>query len=251
MIVTKTLNLGGDVVNNYKRLLDPIGNESIVEAIINRITNSIIAGELKKGSKIPTEAEFSKHLNVGRNSVREAIKVLVYLGVLEIRLPGGTYVADGFSDKMLNPLLYSLILEDSDSKYLIDLRNMFEVSIINLAIRDATEEDIEKIQKNCDNLISILESETDNYEAISDADINFHRAIGEATHNPLIKRLYSVITMLTLPSRLRTIERIITSGNYKFLVNSHKNIFEIIRDRNTKRVAEEVDYSYLFWKDNV
>jgi GntR family transcriptional regulator, transcriptional repressor for pyruvate dehydrogenase complex len=236
-------------MENSKKLLEPIGKKSIVEAVINRITNSIITGELKKGDKIPTEMEFSENLNVGRNTVREAIKVLVYLGVLEIKRPGGTYVREGFSNQMLNPLLYSLILEDTDSKYMVELRDMFEVGIATLAIQNATEEDIEIIRVKLEYLISSIESDNPDFKDITDADLSFHNAIVEATHNPLIIRINSV-TRFTDSARIKTMEKIINSGNRNFLVDSHKKIYEMIRDRDNRRVIEVIDYSYLYWKDN-
>lgn len=230
------------------KLLEPIGNNSVVEMVINRITNSIITGELKKGSKIPTELELSEHLNVARNSVREAIKVLVYLGVLEIRRAEGTFVTSGFSDKMLNPLLYSLILEDGNSSNIIELRNMFEVSILKVAIKNSTEEDIQKIENRYEELKACLINDGHNYEEILHLDIEFHKAIEEATHNPLILRISSVITMLTIPSRLETIQNIITSGDLEFLIESHRSFLEIIKEQDAVRIIDAVDASYAYWK---
>lgn len=238
-------------MGNTKNLLDPIGGNSIVEKVIKRITDSIITGQLKKGDKIPTEIELSEGLNVGRNTVREAVKVLVYLGVLEIKRPGGTYVTKGYSDKMLNPLLYSLILEDGESKSIVELRNMFEVSISKLAIENASEEDINDIEIKCNTLIKLIDNNETNYEEILKADINFHNSIEQATHNPLISRINSVITRITIPSRLKTTKEIISAGNARFLIESHKKIYEMIRTKDTSKVIEVVDYSYLFWKDNV
>ena len=65
-----------------EKLLDPMDNRSVVDRIIARITNAIISGELLPGQKIPTESELCESMHVGRNSVREAIKVLVAMGVL-------------------------------------------------------------------------------------------------------------------------------------------------------------------------
>ena len=83
---------------------------SISEIIIQRITDALISGELKPGDKIPTEVEFSEKLGVSRNAVREAIKVLVAFGVLEIKRSEGTYVVEEFNNKLLKPLMYGLIL---------------------------------------------------------------------------------------------------------------------------------------------
>ena len=94
-----------------KRYLAPVSSKSVVQIIIDRLTGAIIEGELKPGDKIPTEPELAEELQVGRNSVREAIRILVAYGVLEIRRPEGTFVCNGFSTQIINPMIYQVILE--------------------------------------------------------------------------------------------------------------------------------------------
>ena len=181
-----------------KTLLDPIGNTSVVERVIERITNSIMNGELEVGSKIPTEVELSERLSVGRSSVREAIKVLVYMGVLEIKRSEGTFVTAGYSDKMLNPLLYSLMLEKGESRSIIELRRIFEVGTTRLAIERATQEDIADMKKVYQDFLHVLENDISNYEKVVQADVDFHKAVERAAHNPLVTRISSIITKLTI-----------------------------------------------------
>ena len=96
-------------------LMTSIKNESLVQRIINKITDSIVAGELKPGDKLPTEMELIAAFGVSRNTVREAIRTLIAYGVVEIRRPEGTFICDGFSNKMINPILYRIILQKEDS----------------------------------------------------------------------------------------------------------------------------------------
>ena len=72
--------------------LKEIGGKSVVEQIVDNITNAIINGELKPGDKIPTENELCTSMGVGRNSVREAIKILGAYGVINIKRAEGTFV---------------------------------------------------------------------------------------------------------------------------------------------------------------
>jgi DNA-binding FadR family transcriptional regulator len=81
-------------------------------------------------------------MGVGRNSVREAIKALVTVGVLVIRRAEGTFVADGFNDRMMEPMVYGLILEGGSTLAVLELRHIFEVGVLQLAIEKATEKDI-------------------------------------------------------------------------------------------------------------
>lgn len=78
---------------------------------MDQITNAIINGELLPGDKLPTEPELCETFNVGRNSVREAIKILEAYGVVEIKRASGTYVRKEYNYKMLYPILYGIILQ--------------------------------------------------------------------------------------------------------------------------------------------
>ena len=91
-------------------LMAPLPSGSKSEVIIQRITEALISGDLRPGDKIPTEQEFCDQLKIGRNTVREAIKVLIAFGVLEIRRSEGTFVVDHFSPKLMDSVLYGLIL---------------------------------------------------------------------------------------------------------------------------------------------
>lgn len=83
-----------------KSIFKEIGTKSVVEQIVDSIVNAIIEGELKPGDKIPTETELCNSMNVGRNSVREAIKILVAYGVLIIKRAEGTFVTKGYNSKI-------------------------------------------------------------------------------------------------------------------------------------------------------
>ena len=92
-------------------LKEPVGGQSVVNKIVDNITNAIINGELNPGDKIPTEAELSESMGVGRNSVREAIKVLEAYGVVHIKRAEGTFVSQEYDSRMIYPVLYGIILQ--------------------------------------------------------------------------------------------------------------------------------------------
>ena len=89
----------------------PIASKSVVDRIIDETTSAIIDGSLKPGDKIPTEMELCESFQVGRNSVREAIKILEAFGVVYIKRAEGTFVSSSFNNRMLDSILYGLILQ--------------------------------------------------------------------------------------------------------------------------------------------
>ena len=163
----------------------PIKNESVVQQVINKITDAIIVGELKPGDKLPTEMELISSLHVSRNSLRSAIQTLRAYGVLEVRRPEGTFVCSGFSPQMLNPMLYSILLQNGDaSKDLVGLRRIIDTGVSKLVIAQGlTREEIKGLEASYDKLVKLLLAEDYDIEKISDADLELHRAIAETTQH--------------------------------------------------------------------
>ena len=119
----------------------------------------------------------SESFGVSRNTIREATKVLISLGILEIRRPEGTYVADGFNEKIFNPLLYGLILEDGSSKSLLELRRVLEVGVGQLAVENATKEDLDCIKSALDDFILVVKNNPTDANLILEKDLAFHASI--------------------------------------------------------------------------
>lgn len=101
-----------------------IKNKSVVQTVVDSITKAIINGELRPGDKIPTEMELAESFGVGRNSIREAIKILVYYGILEIRSAEGTFAK--YNEEDLGKLREKLeILKKEIDKGPDNIENVF------------------------------------------------------------------------------------------------------------------------------
>ena len=107
--------------------------ESVVQSVINCLTDAMRNKELKPGDRIPPEPELAASMGVARSSVREAIKILSYLGVLESKRSEGTFVCSGFQESMIDPMIYGIILNQDSFENLMELREMVEAGIMRLA----------------------------------------------------------------------------------------------------------------------
>ncbi|MDP3446736.1 MAG: GntR family transcriptional regulator, partial [Eubacteriales bacterium] len=133
--------------------------KTVVDITMQYILSQVSSKKWKPGSKIPTEFELMDTLDVSRNTVREAIKVLEYLGLLEIRRADGTYVVNHFSEKMLNSWSCSLLIEDERSTALLELRMVIESGIFSLASKKGSEADMKAIFEASENFIRSAEDE--------------------------------------------------------------------------------------------
>ena len=230
-----------------KSFLRPIDNTSVVQQVIDRLTYAMIYKELRPGDKLPTEMELAASFGVGRNSIREAIKILVSFGVLEIRRPEGTFVANGFSDKMINPLLYGIILDQSDSiDSLKELREWVDLGILELAMEKAEPEDIFQLEEQLNKLLTEING--GDAHKIFVADDEFHEAISTAAHNSLLGQIAKLVRTLTSEMRMSTIRNMIKLGKGKELEKAHQDLFNIIerKDDNSARRLLVEGYFYRY-----
>ena len=101
----------------------------------------------------------AENMGVGRNSIREAIKILAYLGVLEIRRAEGTFVCEGFSESMIDPMIYGIILDKEDSyENLMELREMIEVGVLQLAMAKVKEEELKSLKEKLGHMKTAIEA---------------------------------------------------------------------------------------------
>lgn len=237
--------------------LKPIYSKSITNEIVKRISEALQQGEFKPGDKLPTETEFCQKLGVGRNSVREAIKMLAAIGVVEVFRGDGTYVATKVSPEIFNPLIFSLILEPRNAKDLYELRSMFESMVVLLAMRKATERDFEDIRQSLvlsKNLYASMQQT--GFDAVNEEKINrlveldneFHEKILNATYNPFIIRIGKVILgLFTKYIRMSLLQK---DGIPRSLEN-HSEILQTIKERDTHNVFGLIERTLNEWRQEV
>ena len=124
-----------------------IHQPSVVEQIIETFKEYILRGELRPGQRLPSELELTQQLGVGRSAVREAMKVLEALGVVNIRQGDGTYIADKPSPKLLNPLMFAIMLEAGMAIEFYELRLSTQIGYCELAAQKANENDWVKLKQ--------------------------------------------------------------------------------------------------------
>lgn len=218
----------------------PINKGALVDQVIERITNALIHKELKPGDQLPTETELTTSLGVGRSSVREAIKVLQAMGVVEVRRGEGTFVATKASGSALNPMLYQLLIEPGTMQDIMELRLMFEPAYSVMAARNATPEDLERISR----VQHDFENLANQGVQTGEDDMKFHHAILQATHNPYVIRIGEIILKIFIESVSKSVRQVPQKA-----VEDHRRICEAIKNKNEVEVREAVIHSFRGWID--
>ena len=228
-------------------LFEELSKGSISEIIIERITDSLINGELKPGDKIPTEVEFSENLGIGRNAVREAIKVLVAFGVLEIRRSEGTFVVEEYNQNILNPLVYGLILARDSMEDLLEFKISLLHSTLYLAIRNATDDELKVLRKYWEKFSDAMYEEPANIEKIYQRSKIFNEYIGIMSKNPMLVHLAEIMVKIGMYSRRKAIEMAIFKDQRYLLPDLYLKQVELIEKREKNKIASLTDTILEAW----
>ena len=170
--------------------LSPVRSRKLCDLVIQQIQEKISLGIFAPGAKIPTEPTLMAQLGVGRSTVREAIRVLVSAGLLEVRQGDGTYVLSRASGQ--EPLEYRL--RRATAGEIREVRRIIEVETARLAAVNRTDLDL-KTMRDClaRKKAAMAGGDTHGYVA---ADIAFHSAVAAAGGNSLLADLYRSFCMV-------------------------------------------------------
>lgn len=226
--------------------LKSLKSESVVQRVINCLTDAMVNKELKPGDKLPTEPELAAAFGVARTSVREATKILTYMGVLESRRSEGTFVSSGFQESMIDPMVYGIILnQGEDFQSLIELRELTEVGILRLAIKKQSPEGLELIRQRLEEFEAAATRGDDVLEAVFQADNNFHDAVSALCQNSLVDKINRVVRMLTYAVRHETVETMLTTGRVHELIQAHWRIYEVLSSKTEEGLEEIIHNTYF------
>jgi GntR family transcriptional repressor for pyruvate dehydrogenase complex len=171
--------------------LTPVTRTTLTGDICRKMVGHLIRGDWKPGERIPAERELCQRLGVGRASLREALKALEIMGMIETRLGDGTYVCQR-SEFLARPLLWAIASSSAETQELVEARRLIEVELAGLAAERATPEDL----KRMGTFLDAMESGSTRLDEFLQADIDFHLAIGQAAHNSILMNALHLIRNL-------------------------------------------------------
>lgn len=181
------------------RLQPLVRSERLSDQVAAQLQRLIVDIGMQPGEKLPSERELCEQLAVSRTVVREAVRSLVAKGLLEVRRGGGTMVR--LPDTAIVSEMMTMMLRKGGHEvsftHLQEVRRLIEVEISGLAAERRTENDLALMEAR----LRLMESAADHPEAWAEADVAFHAAIAEATHNPLYPMLLGSIADMLIEVR--------------------------------------------------
>jgi GntR family transcriptional repressor for pyruvate dehydrogenase complex len=225
-----------------KTLFPNIGVQNLKTQVYEIILNLIIEGKLKVGDILPPERELAEELGVSRTVIREAIKSLETRGVLKVTHGKGIEVSPITSHDISYAFMLYLRRQKQKMplKELLDLRCVLEPEITKIAVQEAKEEDIHRLEK----IIQDMSNSKNNIEEFDQCDLDFHLQITYMAKNIFFE---TIMEALIIPIR-KNIMQISQTGkiDYERAYREHYDIFQSIKERNPEKAKQAMEKSLLY-----
>ncbi len=208
-------------------MLKAVKKTRIYEDIVQQIMGLVTSGKLKSGDQLPPERELSETFQVSRASVREAIRALESMGLVESRPGNGTYISANRVESIIQPLATLLLHEKDGLLELLEARKVIEPHLTYLAAKRATLEDIERMER----ILAEQEAQIAAGGTGVEADTAFHNALAEASKNKVLLRLVNGIVDLLAESREKALQ---TGDRPKKSLSMHRDVMTAIKKGDAK-----------------
>ena len=207
------------------------------EQVAEQIRKLIASGVFHPGDKLPSERELVARLGVGRSSIRDAVRTLEAMGILEPRQGHGTVVRDFSADALVVPLASALNRKRQLISELLDVRRMIEPALAARAAQRGTDEEIAHLA----DVLRRQEEKLRQGESGIDEDREFHYAIALAAHNTVVPRVLDALMDLLRESRAQALQ---VKGRPEQSFAGHRRILRAIERRDAK-AAEAAVHKHL------
>ena len=214
-------------------MLEPNKTTKVYEQVIEQIKCKIKSGEIKKGDRLPSEREMAESIGVSRASVREAIRALEVVGLVESKQGAGNYIKTNFDNSLFEPLSVMFMLQESSVKEMYDLRETLELQCAKLSAENIEDNELALLTTIVDRMY-IAGSEEESLEL----DIKFHYLIAKASRNVLLINVLDVISQLMDEFIQKSRMQILHEGNTKeSLLEIHENLLRALKCRDESKVC--------------
>lgn len=202
------------------------GNKMLSQSVADNILSMItIEKRFSVGDKLPNELDLAEELNVSRTTLREAIRILVALDILEIQRGKGTYVKENAFKKQQD--LEQLSNIKVNAKDLYEMRLIFEPEAAYYAVLRATDSEIKRIIE----FGKKVEKEISNHQDRTDDEHSFHKAIAQATHNEFMNKLMPILYQAISKGVYLSLQ---SDKAIEDTINDHRMIMEFLEQRNAE-----------------
>jgi len=222
------------MIPDYATLIGPVKNKRTFEEVSDKLKELIFDGTLKPGQQLPSEHALAKLFHVGRQSVREALRVLELSGFITIRagIKGGAVIEGTMLSKIAGLFLDTFKLHKVSLEDCMTARKAIEVSVLDFVLKNADESDIESLRDNIMKAKVKLRASDSAY----DENVDFHRILARASKNYTFCIVMESI--MAVFSDFKSRATTVTPEQSKNIIKGHEAIVDAIAAKKKKLAIE-------------
>jgi GntR family transcriptional repressor for pyruvate dehydrogenase complex len=214
---------------------------SLVDSIVEEIKNKIISGELKDGDMLASQDEMAKSMQISRPSLREALRRLQLMGLIEFQHGRGTFVKTVQPQDFMNPILGFLPIDKKTAYELLEARLYLESSVAALAAQKATDEDI----RSLDEVLQKMEIAAKKLDVKEFAvqDVKFHLLVAEGSRNKIMVQIVNILRGLLqkLVNRVFDTHHDRLEETFTITIDYHKEILDSIKSHSVSKARRAME----------
>lgn len=217
-----------------------VRRETVMQTVSRRIEGVILSSQLRVGSRLPSEPKLAAMWGVSRSSLREALKDLMFLGLIKARPGCGTYIQSSLGRTWGKQFQWMVLLHEVNYLELYELRKILEPDVAALAARRATQEDIARMEV----AIRGMRVSFDSAEQYMAFEMSLHEELAQASKNLAVEAMLRMMYGALAEGRRRTLYLI---DNFENNFRRHERIFRLVAQHDAtgahKAVLEDLEYA--------
>ena len=207
--------------------------EGSTEQVVSHVRSLIEGGQVRPGDRLPAERDLALQIGVSRPTVRAGLRALAAMGVVQSRHGSGTFIASGPPSLGTEALSFLAALHGFTRDEMYEARRILEVGAAGLAAERAIPDQIATLAEEVAGMFASM----DDPRVFLVHDINFHRAVAAASHNPIVASLVEMVSALYYESRRDTAARA-SDRDLRDAAEMHRKIYQAIRASNSVAARE-------------
>ena len=220
------------------RATKPLRTLALNKAVQTQVKNYITANHLKPGDPLPPEKQLAADLGISRGSVREAIKALESLGIVEVRHGTGVFVRGFNFDSMLDLLNFGMSFDPTKITEILQIRKWLETAAIGEVCERINADDIVKIEQ----VLAQWDKRITADESTAEEDRAFHRSLYQVIGN---ESLIALIDIFWVVYHSTQVTKITKDASPTTTIQDHRNILDAVRKHNASLARQQIQDHFL------
>jgi GntR family transcriptional repressor for pyruvate dehydrogenase complex len=213
------------------RLIEPIKKTRVAEEVADRIRMLILDGTFPQGQPLPSERVLTEQFGVSRGSIRDALRMLETIGLIETQHGRGTFPRELTVDRLVAPLASMMTFQHDLQDELLDVRRMFEPAVARAAATRATDADFADLQR----ILDAQQRKLKKGQSAIVEDTAFHAALARSTRNRVVVSLMATLNDLLVESRKLALKH---KGRPAKSIEGHEAVVAALRRRDAEGAAQ-------------